>query len=356
MSKIVVFGCNGQMGFAICEGFCRLGYDVVGADKLDSHGSNVPWLNFISCDIRHPAEIQKAFDEHKISATVSALPYFLNERVADISMRNNIPYFDLGGKVNVSEKIHQLSETFGVSCFTDLGLAPGWVNIVAEEAYQKLSLIGDVETIAMYVGGLPQEMNPPLNYKVTWSTEGLLNEYRDDCLVLKDGEIVTEKGMDDVYGLTIPVSSFENFKFETFNTSGGASHILESMQKRGVQNCKYQTIRHPGHRDAVKMMLDSMDYYEVGKVIEAQSVEGKDFVIMHVWASLHNIPVQYEYNKIVFADEEFSAMQLCTAFPLVTAVNQFLSQGFPEHKKLTYEDIRYGKFNAMVNALIGIDE
>ena len=92
----------------------------------------------------------------------------------------------------------------------------------------------------MMVGGLPeyhQSTKNPLRYAVTWSVDGLINEYRDDCLILEDGEIKTVKGMDGVEQI-----EGNNFgRMEAFYTSGGASHSIHSMKERGVKNCYYKS-------------------------------------------------------------------------------------------------------------------
>ena len=47
----------------------------------------------------------------------------------------------------------------------------------------------------------------------------------------------------------------EGEELEAFYTSGGASHSVKSMEKRGVKNCSYKTIRYKGHRNAVGFLI-----------------------------------------------------------------------------------------------------
>ena len=92
-------------------------------------------------------------------------------------------YCDLGGRVDVSQNINEAAKNHGpanVPVFTDLGLAPGWVNILAEVGCRQLHR--QATTVRMMVGGLPDsKVNHPLDYVVTWSVYGLINEYKDDC-------------------------------------------------------------------------------------------------------------------------------------------------------------------------------
>ena len=88
------------------------------------------------------------------------------------------------------------------------------------------------------VGGLPDsKVNHPLDYVVTWSVDGLINEYKDDCQILEDGELKIVKGMSGLEAVECDTLG----KLEAFYTSGGASHSIFSMRDRGVQNCSYKS-------------------------------------------------------------------------------------------------------------------
>jgi saccharopine dehydrogenase-like NADP-dependent oxidoreductase len=131
-------------------------------------------------------------------------------------VENEIRYCDLGGRVDVSESINNLAKEKATRpVFTDLGLAPGWVNILAEQGYKELYGDKDDVHVEMMVGGLPdylQSANNPLRYGVTWSVDGLINEYRDDCIVLESGQIKTVKGMEGLQSVeTEALGSLEAF-------------------------------------------------------------------------------------------------------------------------------------------------
>lgn len=370
MKKIVVFGSEGQMGRVICKGFSRLGYHVVGVD-VGVSSQDSPVHSYHNCDINDNKLylLDDVYSDTQIVATVSALPYFLNARVANYSFGWGVPYFDLGGKVGVSKFIHDLAIENDTHCFTDLGLAPGWVNIVAENAYKTLSKVDKVHTINMSVGGLPYNddydyddddddggLIPPLNYELTWSVEGLLNEYRDDCEVLLNGEIVTVKGMSGLRQLNIHGLS-KDLVFETFNTSGGASHTLPIMQKRGVVDCSYQTIRLPGHASCMMMLLESLTDEEIIKVLNNECRNGfKDAVVIVVNGNVCTKSTHFDYIKCILATEEETAMQRCTAYPLVSVVHTTLQYGFPSKRRvMNYEDVDYDKFANLLSVLLEED-
>lgn len=358
MSEVLVFGANGKMGRPICDALTTLNYDVVGVDNCDDSSRNQKhYYSFHTLDVEDYTNLTDFIRKHQSAqAVVSALPYFLNGIVAKTAFEYGIPYFDLGGSVPFTRQTKTLSNTYGVHCFTDLGLAPGWVNIVAEHAYQALAKVDDVYDIQFAVGGLPYSeavdaYNPPFNYELTWSVDGLLNEYMDDCEILHNGEIITVPGMSGLTNFTK-----DGIKFEAFYTSGAASHTLKDMQQRDVEHAGYRTIRFQGHRDTIALLLDSMGESATAAVLESTCKNGlKDTVVMLVEGSCKNEPVIFEKIWVVKADDRYTAMQKCTAFPLVAVVDQFISKGLPEHKVLTYKDVDYTRFSNLLSVLLGQD-
>ena len=241
----------GRMGTAIAYAMDRLGFGVTGMDTNPDAASNIPRSKdsengFLivddAKDIITGLQTLKKFD-----VVISSLPYHQTEPVGLWCVDNGVRYCDLGGRVDVSKNINDAAkERATMPVFTDLGLAPGLVNILAEEGCKQIH--GQADDVVMMVGGLPdylQSTRNPLRYAVTWSVDGLINEYKDDCLILEDGEIKVVKGMEGLENV-----DGEKFgKMEAFYTSGGASHSIYSMKEGGVKNCSYKTLRHHGHRD-----------------------------------------------------------------------------------------------------------
>jgi saccharopine dehydrogenase-like NADP-dependent oxidoreductase len=226
---------------------------------------------------------------------------------------------------------------------------------MTEEGFRQL---GDAEDILMMVGGIPANpTNPPLNYEVTWSYDGLINEYRDDCKILKDGEIQTVKGM---AGLS-KVQGTEIGDLEAFYTSGGISHTLEDMKKRGVKNCAYKTLRYPGHRDAVRFLFDHAELSKdcLKDIFQKGCAPKEDSGDVVVIASIVKTwPLTWKRWVIIKGESHtggFSAMQKATAFP-IASVASMMGEGLldSEARKqqrrdyyeyppnvLTYKDIKY---------------
>ena len=234
----------GRMGTAIAYAMDKLGFHVVGMDTNPEAANNIPKkVNLEDGEtpnneffvVDDAADIIKGLEgAQKPDIVISSLPYHQTGEVVMWCIENGVRYCDLGGRVDVSEAINTYAkEKATAPVFTDLGLAPGWVNIAAEQGYK--SIHAEVEDVKMMVGGIPAiKTNPPLNYALTWSIDGLINEYRDICRVWIDGVIHDIPGMQGLEKVNFKY--FEDEPLEAFYTSGGASHSIESMSKRGVKN------------------------------------------------------------------------------------------------------------------------
>ena len=378
MKKAAVLGV-GRMGQAICWSMRELGYYVVGMDNNEHAANN--FRKHISCPegsfyLTDQNNADKSMEtvllkHEKPDVVISSLPYHQTEEIAYWCIDNGFRYCDLGGRVDVSENINKYAEEKAkVPVLTDLGLAPGWVNIMAEEGFRQL---GEADDILMMVGGLPAKpTNPPLNYEVTWSVDGLINEYIDDCEIIVNGEIRTAKGMDGL----IEVKTKHIGTLEAFYTSGGAAHSIKSMKDRGVKNCAYRTLRYPGHRDAVKFLLKDAELTEecIRNIFEKGCVSGEDTKDVVVIASIVKAwPLSWKNWIIIEGSNDtggFSAMQKCTAFP-ISSVAAMMADGIldsearkQQHRDyytypssaLTYKDVPYQELGKRLTQLGVVDE
>jgi saccharopine dehydrogenase-like NADP-dependent oxidoreductase len=276
-------------------------------------------------------------------AIISCTPYFLNPLIAEFAIQYSISYFDLGGNISISGDIHSSALLSGNSTvFTDLGLAPGWVNIQAEELIAKATK--EIFSVDMFCGGLPQ--NPkehgPLKYMRTWSLDGLINEYIEDAIILVDGETKQVPGMSGL----LPLGE----KLETFYTSGGAAHSIELMSERGIKNLSYSTIRYRGHCEIMRWLLKGGVGREIlEKLIPLPSEEdkNKDVVITNTEVSYVD-GTKDKVDNSIFGCSRFSAIQKTTAFPVAAVVEHHskMRQGV-----LNYSDVPFEDFNSTVKYL-----
>jgi saccharopine dehydrogenase-like NADP-dependent oxidoreductase len=362
--RALVYGL-GNMGMVVAWSMEQFGYHVIGLDQRQEMGMGMPpSVDFLP--VKDDDDATKTITLTNPDIIISSLPYNHIEKVALASISKGIPYCDLGGSVPVSKKVNDFGRTQKTPVFTDLGLAPGWVNILAEHGCNQLLKSGEeIEEVKMMVGGIPETLqvaNNPLNYMTTWSIDGLINEYRDDCYVLENGARAKKKGME---GLEHVWSKCLNTELEAFYTSGGAAHSSASMKERGIANCSYKTLRYQGHCELVKFLIRdcALEDETLTQIFNAcrndpqvsKSMIPKDLVLIKVLIRTKTAAVWDKEVLIRFGGDnnmiQFSAMQKATAFSASSVAKEMIEGSFDEivsqtygKRCLAYKDVDYEQF------------
>jgi len=346
MKAVGIIGL-GQMGRVIAWAMERLGHSLVLVDSNAKSRDTCEKL-LSSGDLHIFADSQRALAE--CSLVISALPYHQNLNIAKFCIDNGIKYCDLGGRVDVSGQINKYAENGIAPVMTDLGLAPGWVNILSEHLYRRKSaeLRGrPPENIDMMVGGLPADPHNFLKYGCTWSYDGLINEYKDDCEILTHRAKKIVPGMEGLKHVGTKIGTLE-----AFYTSGGMSHTLDIMERRGVKNCAYRTLRYTGHRDIVKFLIRecNLDDKTLVDIFKRTCPPLPDLVIMRVEVD------DIVDERTVWHVDLFTAMQQCTAFPIAAAADLILEDSFSDASTikgnvLKYRHIPYAPFDRRLRDL-----
>lgn len=339
-NSVVICGA-GKMGVAIGYAMKTLGYELA-IVETNPHSIESFCRHVDDCQVYgHWSQI-----DHTPAVLISALPYHATLDAALWAIDNEIRYCDLGGSVPTSAAIKALAERKAVKpVMTDLGLAPGWVNLIAEEMYYP-----GVETIGMMVGGIPMmpRDDDPIQYMATWSIDGLLNEYMDDCEILENGEKIILPGMaglDEVH--------IDGLELEAFYTSGASAHSIPVMAERGVRNIWYKTLRWRGHCDVMSWLMRAVDFDRktLERILEFSSRQHhRDVVIIHVVASHGDVRTSKTIR--VVPTDQFSAMQRATAFPIASVADIMISGVLDEIKYPTYADVPLGSFNGNLTKLL----
>jgi len=131
-----------------------------------------------------------------------------------------------------------------VTIVPDCGVAPGLSNMLVGCAISKLD---QLESIHVMVGGLPEEPVPPLGYIITWSIEGLIDEYTRKAKIVENGEVVEVEALTGLEEVEFPSVG----KLEGFYTDGLRT-LLHTV--KGVKNMWEKTLRYPGHVEKIKLL------------------------------------------------------------------------------------------------------
>ncbi len=329
----MVFG-YGRMGKATVAFLKKFGFHVIAVDK-EYHPSTYYDI-LIQSDVE--SHFEYLLNVYGPNLVVSTLPYYRNIELARLALRLGISYIDLGGCVHNTKAIKDLAEENNkVAIFTDLGLAPGLINIRCEHILKSYHP-EQIDRILCAVGGIPEhDLDPPFNYLTTWSADGLVNEYADKCVVLNGGRPTL---MNSMFGLEHIVSKTLGKKLEMFMTSGASAHSVDRIKELGYYNFVYKTLRYVGHREFVKPLLE-YGRENMGSIFSRLSSTAKcqkDIVIGIVRLTDINDDIIIHDEFAVKSNEEFTAMQIATAGPLAT-IGSMILDGYLPQKYLTYADV-----------------
>jgi saccharopine dehydrogenase-like NADP-dependent oxidoreductase len=284
-------------------------------------------------------------------AVVNALPYHLAIATAQLALECGCHYFDLTEDVAATKAIKAMAADARTAFMPQCGLAPGFIGIVAHHLAQGFDSVQDVQ---MRVGALPAFPTNALKYNLTWSVDGLINEYCHPCEAIHGGEAIW----------ALPLEGLEHFsldgvEYEAFNTSGGLGTLCETWAGR-VRNLDYKTVRYPGHRDLMKFLLDDLGLkadQENLKSIMRRSMPAtmQDVVLVFVTVSgmKNGVLLQEVFARKIFAERgaqggfpPLSAIQITTAAGICAAVDLFHEGRLPKAGFIRQEQVALPDFLA----------
>jgi len=261
---------------------------------------------------------------------ISCLPYFYNVKITKLAIETGKHFCDLGGnKGTVKEQItlSKEAEEKSVTIVPDCGIAPGTVSVLAE--YWNNDDSWTKHTINMYCGGLPQNPEGVLKYCQFFSIHGLLNEYLDDCEILRNGKIKYLEGLSELEDTDFIISDKPDETLEAFNTSGGSSLGPEIYQNHNtIKNYQYKTLRYKGHCNIFKGMrelglfkkahckgIEEEIYHATTSILDAVMPKTKEDVLKLVVEVIGDTKVGV-INIEDRYDGKYTAMERTTGFSL----------------------------------------
>jgi len=360
MHEILVIGA-GKIGAVVAEllanapvgGGSAPGYRVTLADRsgemlaaIDADPRRPDRLSTLSLDVTHPAQLRAAL-EGKF-AVLSAAPYHLTVQVAQAARDAVVHYLDLTEDVVSTRRIRELAAGARCAFIPQCGLAPGFISIVASDLTRQFDTL---DSVRMRVGALPAYPSNALNYNLTWSTEGVINEYCEPCEAIVDGVRREVPALEEREEF-----SLDGVLYEAFNTSGGLGTLCESLAGK-VRTLNYRTIRYPGHAAIMKALLHDLrlrDRRDVLKDILEQAVPAtmQDVVIVFVTVSgmkdgrlLQDTYARKIYSQVA-GGKLRSAIQITTASSLCAMLDLLAGGKFPAAGFVRQEDVPLAEFLA----------
>ena len=327
--KIAIIG-KGNIGWAIKQ-LLREDYEI-------KHGDITEGL-----DAREISQVKDFLKD--MVAVISAGPFAINKNIATVAAEMGIGYFDLTEDVETTEFIRTLNSKSVM--MPQCGLAPGAINICAAGMIEKFDKVSEV---MMRVGALPRFTNNEMSYYLSWSTNGLINEYCNDADAIYEGKCIKVLPLEGAEKLMI-----EGEAYEAFNTSGGCATMCETYENK-VDNLSYKTIRYPGHLNHMKFLFNDLHLKKNQEILEKlfdkevpRTTNDVIVFFVKVIGEIDGILQEKTYQKKIYGDERFSAIQRTTASGVCSVLEMFISKkiashGFIKQESILWEDFIDNKF------------
>jgi saccharopine dehydrogenase-like NADP-dependent oxidoreductase len=342
MKDIVVIGA-GKIGGTVARLLASTGdYKVTMADRSAealAGRDRDERIRPVATDVKDSSKLVDLLNGQ--FAVLNAAPFHLTTRIAEAARAARTHYLDLTEDVASMRRVKELAADAGVAFVPQCGLAPGFVSIVAFDMAKRFEIL---DSIKLRAGALPQYPSNALNYNLTWSTDGVINEYCKPCEAIVNGVRREVPPLEEVEEF-----SLDGVTYEAFNTSGGLGTLCDTLKGK-VRNLNYRTIRYPGHAAIMRALLNDLrlrDRRDVLKDILERAVPTtlQDVVIIFIAVSGRNSGqfVQETYaNKIYSRDMDgrtVSAIQITTAAAICTVLDLLAGGKLPSSGFIRQEDI-----------------
>jgi len=231
----------------------------------------------VSADASDPHTLAGDLRAGRVQAFLSAVPYFFNLGLTHAAIQAGAGMTDLGGNSDVVLQQLELAseaQAAGISIVPDCGQVPGMGTSLILYAIEHLDEPRDV---FMWDAGLPQRPEPPWNYRLTFSIEGLTNEYDGDALYIRDGQTARVPALEELEEVDFPPPLG---RLEGFTSSGGLTTAARTFAGR-LRTLQNKTLRYPGHFALLKTIQ------QLGLLrLEPVTVDGQPVAPRHVLHAL----------------------------------------------------------------------
>lgn len=351
MHRVLVLG-SGKIGSLISGLLAESGsYQVDLADVsaasaqavADAHG--LPNIKAHAVDARDPAALDRHLKAHEVDAVISSLPYQCNRGVAEACRKHGLHYFDLTEDVETTRAVIDIAKGASTAFLPQCGLAPGFISIAANEL---ISHFDEVHDAKLRVGALPQNPNNALKYSLTWSTDGLINEYGNTCYGLVDQRVTPLQPLEGLETIQL-----DGELYEAFNTSGGLGSLADTYAGR-VRNMSYKTMRYPGHCAAMQLLMFDLRMNEdrdtLKRILEnsvPKTLQDVVLVYVSVTGTQNGEFLEENFVRKVYpqqiAGRLWGAIQVTTAAGVTAVVDLVLSDPGAYRGFITQERFRLGQ-------------
>ncbi len=349
MRNIAVMGA-GNIGSAIADMLHKTGdYTVTLYDRDEARLAGVAKESGVSwkaVDVGDADALDAVLED--AYAALNALPFQLTTLIAESAARTRTHYLDLTEDVASARSVMDLAKGADTAFVPQCGLAPGFISIAANHLAKDFDRLDEVR---MRVGALPQHPSNALNYNLTWSTDGVINEYIEPCEAIVEGKLIEVPALQEREEFSI-----DGVRYEAFNTSGGLGTFCHTLAGK-VRRLNYRSIRYPGHCTLMKALLHDLRLAQRREVLHdifehALPATLQDVVIIFVTVTgwRNETFMQETFVRKIYAgdvDGTFrTAIQSTTASAICAVLDMLAGGDLPHAGFIKQEDINLDHFLA----------
>jgi len=359
--NVILLGA-GKIGQAItayleASGDYKITVGDIDAKALASIQTHYPRVTIQKVDVTNREQLTNLLSGH--DAVISALSFAHNPLVAEVALAVKASYFDLTEDIQTTNTIQHVAASAapGQIFMPQCGLAPGFVGIVGHDLAQQFD---PLVACRMRVGALPKYPTNMLKYNLTWSTDGLINEYCNPCEAIVNGRVCEVQALEGV-----ETFSMDGTTYEAFNTSGGLGTLCETLDTK-ARTLDYKTIRYVGHRQLAHFLINELrmrdDRANLKTILERSvPMTTQDVVIVFVTATgyindrfVQRTDARKVYHGVLHG-REWSAIQITTASGICAAIDlhrlgKLPSSGFVRQEQIVLADFfktTFGRYYAL---------
>jgi len=237
--KALVVGC-GKVGSEIATDLALSNEfsEILVADAVSSNLArvkNTRGIRTVRASLNQKPSMKRLMDE--VDIVCGALPGRIGFELLEFAAEAGKDIVDISYTPKNPLLLNSRALSNGCTIVPQCGVAPGFSNMCVGDASERVDKMAKV---TIYVGGVPEEPQPPLNYRVVFSLDDVINEYTRPVRIIENRKIRTVEPLTGRGLLSFPGLG----RLEYFLTDGLGTLPTSFPQ---VREMKELTLRYPGH-------------------------------------------------------------------------------------------------------------
>lgn len=253
--KIIIFGA-GRIGRALCLDLAlnpELDLTVVDINKkaIDKIAQNLK-VKGVVADVLEKQTVFELLAGKDLA--VNALPGKMGFDLLKNVIEAGVDEVDVSFFSQNPLPYDSLAKAKNLKILVDCGLAPGLSNLLVGRAYKEMEV---VDSIKIYVGGLPKERKLPWEFYSFFSPEDIIEEYIRPARFKINNQLEVKPALSDVEYLDFQgIGTLEAFLTDGLRT------LVDTLE---IPNMVEKTLRYPGHQEKIKF-LQGLGLFDPGEV------------------------------------------------------------------------------------------